>query len=312
VAATGLPTALTPVIAAAATAAGMAVPPCVAASTARLVPGPDLQRANARRAAVGQAAIVAGPALGALMLIIATPAAAILLNAATFIASATAVWLIGRRPAFVPSSKNGETVRGVLDGVVAGARALRAAPAAMRLIAADVVCSTVYGALTILFVLLGQQLGAGHGAYGLLMGTYGIGGVAGAMITGRVANPVRWRSALAAALLLVAAALVVLGSSPTLFDALAASMLGGGGLVVGEVLADTALAHMLDDAVLASAYGLAMPVSLGGIVVGSLLAAPLVSLLGVGGALTAAGLAVVVACWAVVRRPLVLAVPRVA
>ena len=174
------------------------------------------------------------------------------------------------------------------------------------------VCSAVYGTLTVLFVLLGRQLGAGTGAYGLLMGAYGIGGVIGAMAIGRVANPARWRTALIAALLLVATTLVTLGSGPTLLEALAASLLGGGGLVVGEVLADTALPQMLDDDILASAYGLAVPVSLGGIVVGSLLAGPLVSFLGVGGALTTVGLAVVVACWAVVRRPLAVAVPSVA
>jgi hypothetical protein len=115
-----------------------------------------------------------------------------------------------------------------------------------------------------------------------------------------------------AATLLVATTLVALGSGPTLLEALAASLLGGGGLVVGEVLADTALPQMLDDDILASAYGLAVPVSIGGIVVGSLLAGPLVSFLGVGGALTAIGLAVVVACGALVRRRLVVAVPSVA
>jgi MFS family permease len=312
VAAAGLPIVLAPAIAAAATAAGTPVPPCVAASTARLVPGPELQRANAWRAAVGQAAIVAGPALGALVLVVSTPATAILCNAVTFIASAVAVWLIGSGSAFVPARTAGETVCGMLDGIVAGARALRGAPAAIRLIAADMVCSAVYGMLTVLFVLLGRHLGAGNGAYGLLMGAYGIGGVIGAMVTGRVANPARWRMALIAALLLVATTLVALGSGPTLFEALAASLVGGGGLVVGEVLADTALPRMLDDDILASAYGLAVPVSLGGIVVGSLLAGPLVSLLGVGGTLTAVGLAVVVACGVLVRRPLVVVVPSVA
>jgi len=106
------------------------------------------------------------------------PATAMLVNAVTFIASAVAVWSIGSGPAFVPSGKAGETVGGVLDGIVAGAQGLRALPAAIRLIAADVVCSAVYGTLTVLFVLLGRQLGAGNGAYGLLMGAYGIGGVA--------------------------------------------------------------------------------------------------------------------------------------
>ncbi|HEY3776261.1 MAG TPA: MFS transporter [Solirubrobacteraceae bacterium] len=311
VAAAGLPVVLAPLIAAAATAAGSVVPPCVAASTARLVQGPELQRANARRSAVGQAAIVVGPALGALVLVLSAPAVAILLNALTFIASAVAVWLIGSSPTFVPSGA-GESVSGVLDGILAGARALRRAPGATRLIAADTICSAVYGTLTVLFVLLGRQLGAGNGAYGLLMGAYGIGGVLGALVTGRVANPARWRMVLIAALLLVATTLVALGSGPTLLEALAAALVGGGGLVVGEVLADTALPHMLDDDILASAYGLAVPVSIGGIVVGSLLAGPLVSLLGVGGALTAVGLAVVVAGGALVGRPLVVAVPEVA
>ncbi len=308
-AAAGLPIVVVPVIAAVATMSGAAVPPCVAASTARLVPGPELQRANARRAAVGQAAIVAGPALGAVVLLVSSPATAMLLNAVTFIASAVAVWSIGRGPAFAASGTAGGTVHGVLDDVMAGAEALRRAPAAIRLIAADAVCSAVYGTLTVLFVLLGRQLGAGTGAYGLLMGAYGIGGVIGAMVTGRAADPARWRKALITALLLVASSLVALGSGPTLLEALGASLLGGAGLVVGEVLADTALPHVLDDDVLARAYGLAVPVSIAGIVVGSLLAGPLVSMLGVGGALIAVGLAVVLACGVLARRPLAVARP---
>src|ERR1700754_1437472 len=46
---------------------------------------------------------------------------------------------------------------------------------------------------------------------------------------------------------------------------------------------------MLDDAVLARAYGIMLPVTLSGIVAGALIAGPLVALLGVSGALVAAG-----------------------
>ncbi len=63
----------------------------------------------------------------------------------------------------------------------------------------------------------------------------------------------------------------------------------GAGSVTVEVVANTALARSLDDAVLARAYGLAYPASIGGIVVGSLVAAPLVALLGLSGALAAVG-----------------------
>jgi len=61
VAADGLPIVLAPMLAAAATVAASVHPLCVAACTARLVPDTDLQRANALRAGIGQAAIVGVP-----------------------------------------------------------------------------------------------------------------------------------------------------------------------------------------------------------------------------------------------------------
>jgi hypothetical protein len=61
---------------------------------------------------------------------------------------------------------------------------------------------------------------------------------------------------------------------------------------------------MLDDEVLGRAYGLAVPVSLGGIVIGSLAAGPLVSLLGLKGAFAAAGVFVAVTAALLLRRPL--------
>ena len=64
-------------IAAAATVASVVQPPCVAASTARFVADADLQRAQWLRSAIGQAAVVVGPALGAVVLMASTPAIAI-------------------------------------------------------------------------------------------------------------------------------------------------------------------------------------------------------------------------------------------
>jgi hypothetical protein len=70
----------------------------------------------------------------------------------------------------------------------------------------------------------------------------------------------------------------------------------GAGSVMVEVVVDTALTRSLDEAVLARAYGLAFPASIAGIVVGSLIAAPLVALVGLAGALAATGGLVVVYC----------------
>lgn len=300
-----LPIVLVPTIAAAATAAGIVQPPCVAACTARFVADTELQRANALRAAIGQAAVVAGPALGAVVLLVASPSAAILLNALTFLGSAAAVAAIGPSEAFRPSVTSFEDSRpSVLAEIRVGAQALRGAPAAIRLVAADIICSGVYGLLTVTLVLISRKLGAGDGGYGLLLGAFGAGGVIGAAVAGRIDAPARWRRMLAIAMVLVGVPLAALGVVPTFAGALALSLLGGGGMIVGEVLSETALPRMLEDEVLARAYGLVFPASIGGIVAGSLIAGPLVALLGLTVALGVAGALVLILGAMLLHRPL--------
>jgi MFS family permease len=313
VAASGLPVLLAPLLAAAATAAASVQPPSVAACTARFVADAELQRANALRATIGQASIVAGPALGALALMGSSPALAILLNSLTFLGSAAAIAAIPAGPAFAParagSPGTGEPMPSLLADIRTGARALRGAPTAIRLVAADVLCSAVYGLLTVTLVLVSHHVGAGEGGYGLLLGAFGAGGVVGALLTGRMASPARWRRTLTVALLLVAVTLVALGSVSTLASAMAAALLGGGGMVVGEVLSETALPRMLGDDVLARAYGLVLPTSLAGIVAGSLVAGPLVSLLGLQGAMMTSSAVVLAVAGVLGRRPLTAAPP---
>lgn len=305
VAATGLPIVLAPVLAAAATAAGVAYPPCVATCTARFVSGDELQRANALRAGIGQAAIVAGPPLGALVMVLAGASAAILLNALTFVGSALAVGAIKDRERFAPPERSGEVqLPSVLSEIRTGAQALRGAPTAIRLVAADVVGSAVYGILTVTLVMVARKVGAGAGGYGLLLGGFGVGGVIGASLVARLDAPSAWRRTLTVALLLVGLPLAGLGFAPNLASALALALLGGSGMIVGEVLSETALPRMLDDEVLARAYGLVLPISISGIVVGSLIAGPLVSAFGLTGAMVAGGMAVLVLAALLLSRPL--------
>jgi MFS family permease len=303
VAAAGLPIVLAPVLAAAATAAGAVQPPCVAACTARFVDEHELPRASALRATVGQTAIVVGPALGAIVLVASSPSIAILLNALTFFASAIAIKAIAPGRAFAPPARETNAPTPSLVGdLKTGALALRGAPVAVRLLAADVLCSAVYGVLTVTLVLASLRLGVGGGGYGVLLGAVGVGGVIGASLAGRAGAPAYWRRTLAVSLLVVSVGLATLGALPTLAGALAGAALAGGGMVVSEVLSDATLPTMLADDVLARAYGLAMPTSLGGIVAGSMVAGPLVSLLGLQGALTITGLAVLSAA-ALLARP---------
>jgi MFS family permease len=313
VAVSGLPVLLAPLLAAAATAATTVNLPCVAACTARMVPADELARANALRAAINQGAVVVGPALGALVLVATTPALAILLNGLTFVASAMALLSLGARAEFAaPSSRSDRSEQSsIVADILEGGRALRGAPAAVRLIAADTLCSAVYGMLTVTFVVVSRRFGAGNAGYGFLLAAYGVGGVIGATLIGRLAVPSRWRTTLTIALLLVATSLLAIGTALSLLQALLAALLGGGGLVVGEILSDTALPVLLDDAVIGRAYGLALPVSISGIAAGSLVAGPLVSVAGATGAFAVAAGAVIAACALLVRRPLVTPTPVV-
>jgi MFS family permease len=302
-----LPVVLAPLLAGAATLVSSVHPPAVAASTPRLVDSEHLQRANAARAAIGQAAIVVGPALGAGVLAVSSPAIAILANAATFLASAVLVATIPAGPAFRPSADHA-AARSVLSDLRDGVDALRGAPGAVRVIAADAICSAVYGILTVTLVLVAGRVGAGPGGYGLLLGAFGVGGIVGASVAGRIDGE-RWRRTLAVALTLVAVPVAALGVADSLWVALPLAIVGGTGAVVAEVLSETALPRMLDDAVLARAYGIMLPVALSGIVAGSLIAGPLVALLGVTGALVATGAGVLTLAALLLRRPLVVAAP---
>jgi predicted MFS family arabinose efflux permease len=277
----------------------------VAVTTARLVAAEELQRATAWRAGIGQAAVVVGPALGALVLALSTPTLAIVLNALTFVVSGIAVGAMHAGHAFAPVAQPGDAERPhVFSELRDGARALAGAPTAVRLIAADVICSAVYGMLSVTLVIVGRQIGAGGGGYGLLLGAFGGGGVIGAVLLGRLRPGAHWRRALTAGLALVAVALAGLGLAPALPIALALALAGGGGMVVGEILSDTALPRMLDEAVLARAYGLAYPAAIAGIAAGALIAGPLVALVGASDALLVTGAFVAVAGVTLARRPL--------
>jgi MFS family permease len=288
VAVSGLPVVLAPVLAALATAAAAPYPTCAAASTPRLVPDADLPGANAARSAIGMGAIAAGPVVGAVLLLLGSPGTAFLINAGTFGVSALAVLSIPAGPAFRPGRRPGDR-QGLAADVVQGVRALRSHPVAVRLVGADLVCSVVYGMETVLLVLLGHRLGLGSAGYGYLLAAAGVGGVLGTTLSGRAAGSPRPRAVLVAALLTVAGSAALLAVTPWLPGILVWAVVGGAGAIVVEVLAETALQRELDEDVFARAYGIAFPASIGGIVLGSLVAAPVVAVSGLTGGLLASG-----------------------
>jgi predicted MFS family arabinose efflux permease len=232
---------------------------------------------------------------------------AIAANAVTFLASAVAVVAIPAGPAFRPARGRGAHAT-VLAELRAGIDAFRGAPAAVRVVAADVICSAVYGMLTVTLVLVAIRAGAGSGGYGLLLGSFGAGGLIGAAVVSRL-DGVAWRPVLAVALTLVGLAVAALGVVHAVWPALALGLVAGTGAVVAEVLSETALPRLLDEDVLGRAYGFMLPAALSGIVAGSLVGGPLVALLGLTGALVATGAAVLALAAVLLYRPLAVPVP---
>jgi MFS family permease len=288
VAVAGMPVVFAPLLAAISTAAASVYPSCVAATLPRLVDDADLPAGNAARSVIESTSIIAGPACGALLLMLGSPAAAFLINATTFAASAVVLLGLPAGALFKPPRSDAEAA-GVLRELRAGAVALRDSPLASRLLGADIMCSLLYGTQSVLLLLLANRLGYGDAGYGYLLAGLGVGGLVGAGLASRLDAARHSRYAVGAVLLTVAVAAAMLAVTPWLAGAVVLAVAVGAGSVMVEVVTDTALARSLDEAVLARAYGLAFPASIAGIVAGSLVAAPLVALVGLSGALAAVG-----------------------
>jgi len=290
VAATDLPVVLAPVIAALATAAAAPYLPSVAVTAPRLVAEADLPGANAARAAVTGIGLVAGPALGGVLLLLGSPAVAFVANAATFGASAACVLAIRANGVFHAAQATARRAAGLLGQLADGAAALRAHPEAMRLAGADIICSLVYGMQTVLLILVARRTGLGLHGYGYLFAAIGIGGVAGTALASKALR-LPHRPVLVAALGLVGLPMLVLPAVRLGALALALAALTGAGAIMVEVMTETGLQRLLPGDMIGRAYGLVVPTAIGGIGVGSLIAPVLASSLGLTGALLACGAA---------------------
>ena len=296
VAAARLPVLLAPALAALATAAGTPYLPCVAAVTPKLVRQADLPGANAARSAVTAIGVIVGPALGGVLLLAGSPAVAFAVNAVTFGVAAMFTMAIGNRRAFaVTRSAAAAESGGLLSQIADGAAALRAHPAAIRLVGADILCSLVYGMQTVLLILVARQAGLGLHGYGYLFAAIGAGGLIGTSLAGWAARLPR-HVALTGSLALVGLPMLLLPATHWAPAALLLAGFTGAGALCVEIMTETGLQRMLDDEVFCRAYGLALPASIAGIAAGSLIAPALVSAFGGTAALLASGGIVLAYC----------------
>jgi len=136
----------------------------------------------------------------------------------------------------------------------------------------SIVASFLYGTDTVLFVVLSkQQLGTGSEGYGYLLAALGVGGLVMAPFMNRISGMRRLGTIIVAGLIVygLPTALLAVVHSPLL--AFAIEAVRGGGTLVVDVLAITALQRAVSPDVVARVFGVFFALVLSAIALGALL-----------------------------------------
>lgn len=298
----GAPVALVIATAALTSTISTAYEPAVVAMTPQLATERDLGSANALRNTIDNVCVIAGPGLGALLLLVGPPSLAISLDALTFLISALTVARIRARSIPVDVTDSGNA--GAFRQMLVGARAIASSASAAVLVAYSVIATFVFGLDTVLFVVLSRDvLGTGAEGFGYLLAGLGVGGVLAATLVTRLEH--RPRLGL---IILVGMATYCLPTLVFLFAsspivAFAVEMVRGAGTLVVDVLAVTALQRSLPRDMLARVFGVFNALLLSAVLLGAVVA-PLLIGLDLQTALWFSGLVIPVVCllgWPLLR-----------
>ena len=262
-----------------ATAAGM---------VSRLVASNKTAAANATISAIESVSLLAGPSIAGLLMAFTSPVTAFGLNAGSFLASALVVGRLRLRPDHPCSPVTEEAS----DGLgAAGGWAFRVLVSDRRLrgVAVGVVASSLLvGVLSVAFVLLALQLGAGLSGAGYLMAAFGAGGVLGALAASRWLDrltPVVWASGL---LVTTGTAAVALALVRVPLPGLLLTVLLGATTGFLDILAVTQVQRVAPRTT-GAICGALDSLAQGAVLLGLLLTPALVSAVGVTGTLTLIG-----------------------
>lgn len=268
------------------TCASAPYPPALAALVPRLVGEDRLVAANATLSTIENVAIVLGPSLGALLLLIGPPELAVLVNAATFAVAAVAV--AGVPPVRRPSGRLA-TAENWHAELRRGWAVLADSPLAITVVGFAVLDHLLYGADTVLLLLVSARLDSAAGV-GYLFAGAGLGGVAVAVFGRRLVVTPRAGTVLglATAACAIPTALLLVGNSLTV--AVGWQVVHGAGFVLTELVAVTTLQRTLPADALGRVFGLYGAAVVGGILVGTAAAPVVVRAAGLSGALIVFGL----------------------
>jgi MFS family permease len=275
--------------------------PAIAAATPQVVDEGSLAAANAVESIVGQVTWFLGPALGGLVLSLSSAEWAFVANAVTFLVSAAL--LIGLRlPPLRRDIDDGEHVTSFFGQLREGVTVVRRAPDLVALIALVGAVLFAFGFEGVLHVLVAKdRLGIGAEGLGWMTAVIGVGGLAAAPFSMRVARTPRTGEALAVSAVLLGAPLALLAFVSRPWVAAGLLFLEGVGSIIFEVLSVTLLQRLAPLSALGRVFGLQDSVGASTQLVGATLAPVLVSTVSLEAALVVGGGSLVV--YAIVALP---------
>lgn len=212
--------------AAAATALGAPFRAASAAAIPNLVGDEDLGWANALLGTASNAALVAGPLVGGVLVAASGAGLVFGVNAASFVISAgLIVGTVGAFGGRLRTSPN----RSAAHHLFAGFEFLAADRILAPLAASGALAYASFGAALVIDPLLARAFHAGSLGYGLLTTVWGAGAVLGAIVAGRIVTPARAPNAVICGMIAMAVSLGSIAVIPTFTLIVAAGAVGGVG-----------------------------------------------------------------------------------
>jgi MFS family permease len=244
--------------------------PTARATVPAIVGEDQLAAANSVQAAIENLTVLVGPAIGAVLLLLGPAPLVFAINAATFAFSALAVSRIRARSTPGDATEGGKL--GPLQQMGVGIKAFLNSSTVVVLAGFGIVASLLYGTDTVLFVVLSkQQLGTGSQGYGYLLAAFGVGGLVVAPFMNRIAGMRQLGTIIVAGMIVFAlpTALLAVVHSPAI--AFGLEVVRGGGTIVVDVLAITALQRAVSPDVVARVFGVFFALNIAAMALGALL-----------------------------------------
>jgi MFS transporter, DHA3 family, macrolide efflux protein len=230
-----------------------------------------------------------GPSLAGVLVAVLSLAHFFTLDAISFIISALAVLSLGRRFAWQPvRAQTAHGFRGIGAEIASAVRVVRAHRALAWALGSNGMSNIAWGAaFTVGAPLLADRVLAGQvGAYGLIVGAYGIGNVLGNIIIGSLTIH-RRVAMLFAGRLVLGGGFFIMALSRDLPVAMLGAAIGG---PMGDIVMLTMIQHDLPANQIGKVYSLRLTVSSAGMALGLVLAGPLYALLPIPAAIAACAL----------------------